>query len=161
MLKRLVESSQLQRWVEEISRTKFGKPFLHKAFFNPRLRSTGGRYLLRTHNLEFNPSQLDVHGEEEFMRIILHELCHYHLHLEGKGYRHRDKDFVELLKLVGGTRYCKALPTKRNVRPVLYVLTCDDCKTEYPRKKRMDPTKYRCGKCRGRLRLVSLRNEMI
>ena len=40
---------------------------------------------------------------EELIGIIKHELCHYHLHLEGKGYQHRDKDFKELLKKVGGT----------------------------------------------------------
>lgn len=161
MSKRLVQSSQLQQWVEKISQSEFGKPFLHQAYFNPRLRSTGGRYLLRTHHLEFNPSQLEVHGVEEFVRIIRHELCHYHLHLEGKGYRHRDKDFIELLQKVGGTRYCKALPTKRSVRPIRYLLVCDDCKMEYPRKKRMDPARYRCGICHGRLRLVSLRDEMV
>ena len=28
---------------------------------------------------------------EELIGIIKHELCHYHLHLEGKGYQHRDR----------------------------------------------------------------------
>ena len=34
----------------------------------------------------------------ELEGIIRHELCHYHLHIEGKGYKHRDKDFKDLLK---------------------------------------------------------------
>lgn len=35
-------------------------------------------------------------------RIIKHELCHYHLHLRGMGYKHRDADFKTLLAQVGG-----------------------------------------------------------
>lgn len=161
MAKRLVESAALQHWVEEISRTEFGKPFLHKATFNPRLRSTGGRYLLRTHDLEFNPKQLEVHGEEEFKRIIRHELCHYHLHLEGRGYRHRDPEFKELLARVGGTRFCKAITEPRKRQDYRYVLICEDCEANFPRRKRMDPSRYRCGKCRGKLRLVSIESKMV
>ncbi len=37
--------------------------------------------------------------------IIKHELTHYHLHLLGLGYRHRDRNFKILLKKVGGSRY--------------------------------------------------------
>ena len=47
---------------------------------------------------------------EELIRIIKHELCHYHLHLEGKGYKHRDQDFKELLQKVGASRFCSPLP---------------------------------------------------
>ena len=35
---------------------------------------------------------------DELISIIKHELCHYHLHQEGKGYKHRDQDFKDLLK---------------------------------------------------------------
>jgi SprT-like protein len=154
-----MNSDDLQKLVEQISLRDFGKPFCHRATFNPRLRSTGGRYLLKTHHLEFNPKQLEVHGKEELIRIIQHELCHYHLHLEGKGYRHRDRDFKELLKQVGGTRYCKALSAGSGVRQVKYLLVCQDCKTSYPRKKRMDPRRYRCGRCRGKLKLISVESR--
>lgn len=162
MRKVLQADEQLQRWVEDISRTEFGKPFIHKAYYNPRLRTTGGRYVLRTHHLEFNPAQLQIHGEEEFKRIIRHELCHYHLHLAGKGYRHRDPEFKALLAQVGGARYCKALPSKqRTQQPIRYVLDCIDCGMQYPRKKRMDPSRYRCGKCHGQLQLRNRDESML
>ncbi|MGG5830943.1 hypothetical protein ACQ4LK_11240, partial [Bacillus pumilus] len=34
-----------------ISEQFFGKAFRHQAVFNDRLKTTGGRYLLGTHNL--------------------------------------------------------------------------------------------------------------
>ncbi|MFP3491042.1 SprT family protein, partial [Staphylococcus sp. SIMBA_130] len=76
--------------------------FRHKAMFNARLKTTGGRYMLRSHNLEFNQKHYDEFGQDELIGIIKHELCHYHLHLQKKGYKHQDKDFKRLLKDVGG-----------------------------------------------------------
>lgn len=158
-MEKMFGDMELQRLVEEISLREFGKPFLHRATFNPRLRSTGGRYHLKTHHLDFNPKQLENNGVEELIRIIRHELCHYHLHLEGKGYRHRDTDFKQLLKQVGGARYCKPLPKVKKSRPYTFALQCKSCGMEYLRKKRMDPAKYRCGRCRGTLRLISLKDR--
>ena len=87
----------------------FKKTFIHYAYFNPRLRTTGGRYLLRSHDIEINKKYYDERGIEELIGIIKHELCHYHLHLEKKGYQHRDADFKKLLKKVGAPRFCTPL----------------------------------------------------
>ena len=99
-----MDDRALQAWVERISLESFGLPFRHRAAFNGRLRSTGGRYFLKSHDIEINPRQLETHGLEETEKIIKHELCHYHLHLMKRGYRHRDRDFRELLAKVGGSR---------------------------------------------------------
>ena len=147
---------QLQAWVERGSLAAFGRPFRHKATFNARLRTTGGRYLLRTHNIEINRKQYDTYGVEETERIIKHELCHYHLHLLKRGYRHQDDDFRRLLAQVGGSRYCKAVPGSVRRLPVRYLLRCTGCGMEYPRKRKADPRRYRCGKCRGRLQQLLL-----
>lgn len=96
-----MDNLQLQKLVEEISLKDFKKAFRHVATFNPRLRTTGGRYLLRSHNIEINKKYLDERGVGEMIGIIKHELCHYHLHLEKKGYQHRDADFKQLLKKWG------------------------------------------------------------
>jgi len=151
-----VNDKELQKLVEEISVRDFAKPFRHNARFNSRLRTTGGRYLLRTHDLEFNPLHLQEHGEEELIGIIKHELCHYHLHLEGKGYRHRDQDFIQLLQQVGGARYCSRLNGQKIVLPYRYQLICTDCGFLYKRKKNINPARYVCGRCRGKLRIEPL-----
>src|SRR5213080_459053 len=104
-----MENHQLQLLVEKISISFFGKPFRHLAIFNPKLRSTGGRYLLGTHNIEINKKYLVQLGEDELIGIIKHELCHYHLHLEGKGHQHRDPEFKMLLKKVEAPRFCTSL----------------------------------------------------
>ncbi|MGV3487957.1 MAG: SprT family protein [Tuberibacillus sp.] len=154
-----MEQEDLQRLVEEISLNLFGKPFRHKAVFNKRLRTTGGRYLLQSHHLEFNPSQLAEFGLEEFKKIIIHELCHYHLHLEGKGYRHGDRDFKDLLKRTGGTRFCKVIPRLQNQIRIIYLYQCKDCGLEYPRRRKVNTRKYVCGKCRGRLALKATKHK--
>lgn len=147
-------NEQLQIWVERVSLASFGRPFTHRATFNARLRTTGGRYFLKSHNIEISPHQLAAHGEPETEAIIKHELCHYHLHLQRKGYRHRDADFKALLKQVGATRHCRALPGARRALPVKYVLQCRSCGMAYPRKRKVDPRRYVCGRCKGKLTLL-------
>jgi SprT-like protein len=148
--------AQLQKWVEHISLQSFGKPFRHKATFNSRLLTTGGRYLLRTHHIEINRKQYETHGLEATEQIIKHELCHYHLHLERRGYRHQDREFQELLQQVGGSRFCQAVPGTMRRLPLQYVLRCVDCGMQYPRKRKVDPRRYCCGKCRGKLQRFHL-----
>lgn len=149
-------NQELQARVEAISTSFFQRPFRHRACFNNRLRSTGGRYILGTHNLEFNPKHYERFGLEELDSIIKHELCHYHLHLLGLGYKHKDKDFRELLQKVGGTRFCRSMKEQKKQPVYRYVLVCLSCRMEYYRKRKMDPAKYSCGRCRGKLKLISL-----
>ncbi|WP_010276570.1 SprT family protein [Paenibacillus senegalensis] len=154
-----MNNDDLQRWVEQISEVYFQRPFVHKAVFNPRLSATGGRYFTGTHNIEISLKQYEAYGKDEVESIIKHELCHYHLHLTGKGYRHRDQDFRLLLAQVGGSRYCQALPSrqqKARERKHRYLLRCTQCSAEYLRKRRMDTAKFVCGSCKGRLELFVL-----
>ncbi|MED1472584.1 SprT family protein [Bacillus salipaludis] len=151
-----MEALELQRLVERISIEAFDKPFLHQAAFNSRLRSTGGRYLLGTHNIEINKKYLEQFGESELIGIIKHELCHYHLHLEGKGYQHRDPEFKLLLKKVGAPRFCTPLKEKASKRTLKKILLyeCTNCRLRYQRKRSIDTSRYVCGKCRGRLKKI-------
>lgn len=149
-----MDDLQLQKLVEEISINFFGWPFTHQAIFNPRLRTTGGRYLLKSHNIEINPKQFEHFGMEALVGIIKHELCHYHLHLQKRGYRHIDKEFQSLLSKVGGTKYCSAIPGLRRSSNTLHVYSCTDCGSVFNRKRTIDTSKYVCGKCKGKIRKV-------
>ena len=143
---------ELQQLVEKISKDDFGLPFTHKAIFNKKLRTTGGRYLLSSHNIEINRRYLDELGMDELRGIIKHELCHYHLHLQGKGYRHGDRDFKRLMAETNSPRFCSTLDSnKRVVRPVKWLYECSVCGLEYKRKRQIDIKKYVCGKCRGKI----------
>lgn len=148
-----MQNNELQCLVEEISDTFFGKPFKHRAIFNNRLRTTGGRYLLKSHNIEINPKQLLTFGEQAVIDIIKHELVHYHLHLEGKGYKHRDKDFKVLSQEVGAPRFCEMIPSVQGYK---YTYTCEKCGQKYHRKRRVNTNKYRCSKCTGKIKMTKV-----
>ncbi|WP_332646306.1 SprT family protein [Lysinibacillus sp. 54212] len=151
--------NQLQQLVEELSQHYFQLPFLHRAYFNSRLKTTGGRYLLNTHDIEINKKLYDHFGIDELKGIILHELCHYHLHIRGMGYKHRDRDFRELLKKVGAPRFCSTIEETQisNRKKVLHTYQCVRCSQLYIRKRKMDVRKYRCSKCGGEI--TYLRSE--
>lgn len=142
--------------VEQLSLEHFGKTFRHEASFNGRLRTTGGRYKLSDGSIEINPKVIELYDEEELIGIIKHELCHYHLHLEGKGYKHGDADFKMLLQQTGSPRYCKPLQAKPKQQSVIHTYQCKSCSFVYKRRRRMDVRKYRCGKCKGEIVYVSL-----
>lgn len=142
----------LHEWVDQISREWFKKPYVDEVTMNNRLRTTGGRYLPAYRRIELNPKYLRELGEGEFEGIIKHELCHYHLHIEGKGYQHRDPEFKALLKDTKSPRFCKALPSQ--YKKPNHIYQCEDCLERYNRIKRVNTTKYRCGKCKGKLKKI-------
>lgn len=148
---------ELNDLVNKVSLEFFNKPFVHNATFNCRLRSTGGRYLTSSHNLEFNKKSFEFYGLEELINIIKHELCHYHLHIQGKGYMHKDKDFKNKLSQVEGTRYSKALINNKKIQ-YSYQLICKNCKQIYHRKRKINHRRYRCSKCFGKLELFCSTN---
>ena len=112
--------------------------------------------MLTSHHIEVNEKYFEVYGEEEVIGILKHELCHYHLHLQGKGYTHQDAEFKELLKKTGSPRHCRPLPEKRGGRtekPILHYC-CLNCGKRYERRRRVNLKKYVCGVCRGTLKEI-------
>ena len=140
---------ELQILVMKVSSDVFKRPFNHQARNNGRLRTTGGRYMLADHSIEINPLVLKIHGMDELIGVIKHELCHYHLHIEGKGYKHRDADFRKLLKETSSPRFCKPLAIGNQKSTSFYIYKCISCELTYKRRRKVDVMKYRCGKCAG------------
>ena len=139
----------LTNYVRQVSFEDFGKPFKHQAQWNTRLRSTGGRFFPKDGHLDFNPKVYQEHGLEVFRKIVRHELCHYHLYYEAKGYKHKDAAFKKLLKEVDGLRFVPPLSSVSQTPALVY--TCQTCSQTYHRKRRIDTKRYRCGLCRGKL----------
>lgn len=145
--------AELQALVEQWSMTYFDRPFKHRAYFNHRLKTTGGRYHLQSHNIDINPLMLTEHGMATLKGVALHELCHYHLHLTGRGYQHRDRDFKQLLAAVGGSRYAPASSKRRRSRH-RYYYRCRGCGVVIVRQRRFNPLRYHCARCGSRFQLV-------
>ena len=143
----------LTDYVKQVSIEDFGKPCKHQAQWNTRLRSTGGRFFPKDGHLDFNPKVYQELGLEVFRKIVRHELCHYHLYFEGKGYQHKDLAFMQLLKEVDGLRFVPPLSSS-NQKPSL-VYACQSCQQIYQRKRKIDTKRYRCGLCRGKLLLLN------
>ncbi|GED82036.1 SprT family protein [Latilactobacillus curvatus] len=140
----------LTELIERLSLQFFNRPFVHQANLNRRLKTTGGRYHLQDHHIDINPKMLTEHDTQTLEGVIKHELCHYHLHLLHRGYRHRDAEFKQLLAQVGGARYAPAAQkTAKSSKIVIY--KCSDCGQVYPRRRRMNTARYVCRRCHGRL----------
>lgn len=146
---------ELQRLVEQVSLTAFHRPFRHQARFNPRLKTTGGRYFIGDHHLDFNPKYAATLSPADFVGIVKHELCHYHLHLSGQPYQHRSPAFKTLLAQVGGSRYvpATAAPSRQAQHPARYQYRCQKCGQVYWRQRRINLQRFVCGRCQGQLRL--------
>lgn len=143
-----MSDDELQRLVERISIERFDCEFKHMAYFNRRLKTTGGRYHLGSHNIDINPKIIELYDHLELERVIIHELCHYHLHIANRGYRHRDRDFKQLLAKTGGARYCQSL----NINPqTKHLYICTQCGTKFPRQRKINTDVYVCGKCHAPL----------
>lgn len=146
-------NAELQHLTEQWSLQYFGRPFVHEIVFNRRLRTTGGRYHLGDHHIDINPLMLTEYDLLTLKGVVLHELCHYHLHLTGHGYQHRDHDFRQLLAQVGGSRF--APPTsKLSGSKHRYLYQCQQCGAQIWRRRRFNVRRYRCARCGGRIRLV-------
>lgn len=74
---------ELQRLTQIWSLQAFQRPFKHQIWFNRRLKTTGGRYHLKDHHIDINPLMYESFDLANLRGVVLHELCHYHLHLAG------------------------------------------------------------------------------
>lgn len=148
-----MDNLQLQQLVEQLSLQWFHKPFRHEAIFNTRLRTTAGRYIYGPHRIEINPRYHALHGGDELILTIKHELCHYHLALAKRPFSHGSADFRTLLAGVGAARYAKPSPELANRRTQAYKYICIQCRHTYHRRRKVDTRRYVCGKCKGKLLL--------
>lgn len=147
-------SFELQKRVERISLAQFGRPFEHYASYNGRLTRAAGRFLPETLNLDFSTKLFALYDEATQDEVIKHELTHYHLYRQHRGYRHGDADFKALLAKVGGTRHAPrpaGYGKPRDADPMYYVYACTRCHTSYPRKRRFNTGRYVCSRCQGKL----------
>lgn len=145
----------LQTLVEDTSIRFFKQKFEHRAYYNARLRTTGGRYHLKSHNIDLNPKVEKELGFDALLGVIKHELCHYHLHMRGLGYQHKDADFKQLLKQVGGSRYVEQIGRPNAVKKY-YLYQCSSCYYQYKRRRKLNTKRFVCGKCHHGLKLIKM-----
>lgn len=147
-----MSDQELTELIQKVSQEYFGKSFIHRAMFNSRLRTTGGRFHLNDRHIDINPRIYQEFGNQALIGVIKHELCHYHLYNDGLPAQHKDRSFKVLLKQVGGLRYS---PIQSTVKSKTYhVYECSKCHTIYRRVKKINLRKYVCGKCHSKLKYL-------
>jgi len=70
-------------------------------------------------------------------------------HWFGKPY---PDEVVMNARLRTSPRHCKPLPSKANAKKHEY--QCESCHMNYKRARRVDVKRYRCGKCKGKLKKI-------
>lgn len=63
-----------------------------------------------------------------------------------------------MLAAVGGSRYTPDIGLRRRQNRN-YIYECKNCHFQYPRVRKVNTKKYRCGKCGGRLTLIRKINK--
>ena len=56
--------------------------------------------------------------------------------ITGRGYKHRDKDFRELLKAVDAPRFCKRMMNEEGKK--VYMYECMGCSLQYVRRRQIN-----------------------
>ena len=155
-----MNNAELQVLTKQWSCQLFGRPFLHQIYFNSRLKTTGGRYHLSDNHIDINPLMYTEYNLDSLKRVVLHELCHYHLHLLGKDYHHQSAEFRSLLSRVGGARY--APPTsKRQHRRVKWYYQCTSCGIVIGRQRRFNTSRYVCRRCGSKFKLKKFEKKLV
>lgn len=150
-------SEELQKLTEQWSQKYFGRPFTHRIVFNKRLKTTGGRYHLRDHHIDINPLMYSEFDLVNLRQVVLHELCHYHLHLLGMDYHHRSRAFKRLLAQVGGSRYAPPTSKRQKKQGAKWIYQCTGCGVEIARQRRFNTRRYVCRRCGHHFYLKSLK----
>ena len=149
-----MNNRERQHLTEKWSVEYFHRPFVHQIFFNRRLRTTGGRYHLSDGHIDINPLMYTEFDLANLKGVVLHELCHYHLHQTGQDYRHRSRAFRTLLAQVGGSRYApatsKAQPPHRHL-----IYQCQGCGAVIARQRHFNTHRYICRRCGHHFQLVA------
>lgn len=140
-------NEELQVLTEQWSQQYFGRPFQHRIFFNRRLKTTGGRYHLSDHHIDINPLMYTEFDLANLRGVVLHELCHYHLHLMRLDYHHRSQAFKTLLAQVGGSRYAPLTSQARIKRVGRWHYVCTGCGCEITRQRHFNTQRYVCRRC--------------
>lgn len=155
-----MNNAELQALTEKWSRQLFGRPFLHQIYFNKRLKTTGGRYHLADHHIDINPLMYTEYDLKNLKQVVLHELCHYHLHLLGEDYHHQSTEFRSLLSRVGGARY--APPTsKQRQSKVKWYYQCTGCGILISRQRRFNINRYVCRRCGSKFELKKFQKVLV
>ncbi|GGK25153.1 protein SprT [Caldalkalibacillus thermarum] len=145
------DPQKLKRLANKLSLHFWGKPCQIPVTWNGRLTKTMGRFLYTEQNGQRTPLKIEISkyaahwiDREIFVAVLLHELCHYHLFIEGRPYHDHHPVFEQELRRVG------AISTQRVQLPQkAYKLYCQRCGGYLGLRRRINVGHYRSICCRA------------
>lgn len=142
-------NQQLGMLAQQLSQTYWQAPCTIPVVWNGRLSTTMGRFFYLTQKKKRTAVRIELSRKaarhldrETFIKVLLHELCHYHLFKQGKPFSDHHPVFEAEIKRVGAisTNAIK-LPQKG------YKLYCAKCQAFLGIRKRFNPAHYASACC--------------
>lgn len=147
------DSAKLQALANKLSLHFWNEPLKVPVAWNGRITRSMGRFVYRMKGKNREPVKIEMSkyaaqfvDREIFIAVLLHEMCHYHLFMQGKPFLDHQPDFEQELERVGAisTNTVK-LPSKA------YKLHCKQCKQVLGHMKRINPDRYRSPCCHSEI----------
>jgi SprT-like protein len=121
--------------------------------WNGRLTRSMGRFLYSTKGKGRTPQGIELSkyaaqfiNRDIFISVLLHELCHYHLFIQGKPFDDHHPVFEKELERVGAiSTNTVQIPQKS------FQLYCSKCNKSIGIRKRLNTALYRSGCCKGKI----------
>lgn len=143
-LQALANKLSLHFWNESIS---------VPVVWNGRLTRSMGRFVYRVQGKHREPVKIEMSkyaaqfiNREIFIAVLLHEMCHYHLFVQGKSFLDHHPVFEQELRRVGAiSTNTVRLPSK------IYKLVCKKCQRELGHMKRFNPDRYISPCCKSEI----------
>lgn len=135
-------TQELGTWAADLATSHFGRPFSGHVVWAPRLRYRAGDFAPTTATIRLSLPYFKRYGPAEARGILLHELCHWWLSVQGIRHREDSPLFQDLLRKHGAPARGRPMP-RRRARST-YEYCCPACGALYLYRRRVN---YACGRC--------------
>ncbi len=140
---------QLELLANQLSLQHWKKTCDIPVVWNGRLRAAMGRFAYTTKGKQRIPLKIELSkyaaqhlNKDTFISVLLHELCHYHLFIEGKPFHDHHPQFeMELVRVGAISTHTVQVPQKA------YELFCSHCQKPLGKRKRINTKNYLSACC--------------
>ncbi|GAA0357958.1 SprT-like domain-containing protein [Bacillus horti] len=148
-----VDSEKLEDLSQKLSLHFWGKRCDIPVLWNGRLTKSMGRFMFSSRGrtrtalrIELSKHAVRFIPPEIFIAVLLHELCHYHLFIQGQPFEDGHPVFEEELRRVGAiSTNVVQLPQKG------FELYCSKCHERLGSRKRMNTKHYLSACCKAQI----------
>jgi predicted SprT family Zn-dependent metalloprotease len=126
-----------------------GKIPAYRIAYNARFSNVAGRIMYKPPLIELSVKHFELHPQE-LRDTLLHEMIHAWLHARKENSGHTPA-FKKKMREVGlrSIYHDMGRIPRKNERPARYILRCESCTLELPRKRRPSAN-VSCGRCSPR-----------